>query len=126
MGLKIAEFKKGGSTFTDAYAKVGNVRYDNDSKIANFGVKVLVSKEDKNEIAEMRDQWVKVAAGVDMVGQCYAKITTIIAQANAMIVARQATIDAIVDNDNLKLREENMLNQLKANELLQLTGGVEW
>jgi hypothetical protein len=61
-----------------------------------------------------------------MVGQCYAKITTIIAQANAMIVARQATIDAIVDNDNLKLREENMLNQLKANELLQLTGGVEW
>ena len=47
MGLKISEFKKGGQTFTDAYAKVSNVRYDNDSKIASFGIKIFVSKEDK-------------------------------------------------------------------------------
>ena len=126
MGLKISSFKKGGQTFTDAYAKVSSVRYDNDSKIASFGIKVFVSKEDKNLITEIQNQWVKAEAGTDMIAQCYSRINTIIAQTNANITAQQAVIDAIVANDNLKLSKESMLNQLKAMEVLQLADSVEW
>ena len=126
MGLKISEFKKGGSTFTDAYAKVSGVRYDNDSKIATFGLKIFVSKTDKNLITEIQNQWVQIEAGTDMVAQCYGKLSTHIAQINAQIAAKQIAIDAIVGNDNLKLREQNMLNSLKDLEVRQLDGSVEW
>jgi hypothetical protein len=61
-----------------------------------------------------------------MVAQCYTKINTIISQTNARITALQAEIVATVENDNLKLRLENQLNQLKANEILQLDGAIEW
>jgi hypothetical protein len=126
MGLKINSFKKGGSTFTDAYAKVGGVRYDNDSKIASFGIKIFVSKEDKNVISEIPYQWVRVTAGTDMVAQCYAKINTVIAQTNTQIANLQTQIDAVVDNDNLELSLEYQLNQMKGSEVLQLDGGLEW
>lgn len=126
MGLKISTFKKGGQTFTDAYAKVSNVRYDNDSKIASFGIKVFVSKEDKNLITEFQNQWVRVVTGTDMVAQCYSRINTIITQTNANITAQQTVIDAIVNNDNLKLQKENQLNQMKETEILQLDGATEW
>lgn len=126
MGLKIQQFKKGGSTFTDAYAKVSGVRYDNDSKIASFGINVFPTKGDTNLITEIGHQWVKVVPGTDMVAQCYGKIASIITQTNAQIAAQQTAIDAIVDNDNLKLMKEHQLNQLKNMEVLQLEGAVEW
>ena len=126
MGLKILTFKKGGSTFTDAYAKVSGVKYDNESKIASFGIKVFVSKTDKNLISEIQNQWVKIEAGTDMVAQCYVKVNTIISQTNAQISAQQTAIDAITDNDNLKLSKESMLNRLKESEILQLEEAIEW
>ncbi len=126
MGLKINQFKKSGSTFTDTYAKISNVRYDNDSKIACFGIKVFVSKEDKNLITEIQNQWCKVEAGTDLVAQCYTKINTNISQTKVQIVVKQVAIDAIMDNDNLKLMKENQLNQLKSMEVLQLDGALEW
>lgn len=126
MGLKITTFKKGGQTFIDAYAKVSGVRYDNDSKIASFGIKIFVSKEDKNLITEIQNQWVRVVGGTDMVAQCYSKVATIISQTNTQIATLQTQIDAVVNNDNLKLRLENQLNQMKGSEVLQLDGAVEW
>jgi hypothetical protein len=126
MGLKISTFKKGGQTFTDAYAKVSNVRYDNDSKIASFGIKVFVSKDDRNLITEMLNQWVMVVAGTDMVAQCYIKVNTIISQINAQIANLETQITSTVDNDNLKLSMGYQLNQLKSNEILQLDGATEY
>jgi hypothetical protein len=126
MGLKIAIFKKGGQTFTDSYAKISGVKYDNDSKIASFGVKIYVSKEDKNLITEIGNQWAKINAGTDMVAQCYAKIDTLIAQQKSKITNLETETALIVGNDNLKLRNEHLLNQLKANELLHLDGSTEW
>jgi hypothetical protein len=125
MGLKIKQFKKGGQTFTDAYAKVGGVRYDNETKIASFGIKIFMSKEDKNLISEIPNLWVRVTPGTDMLAQCYARISTIITQTNAQITNQQAVIDAIVDNDNLKLMKESQLARMKENEVLQLEGSEE-
>jgi hypothetical protein len=126
MGLKISTYKKGGQTFTDAYAKVSNVRYDNDSKIASFGIKIYVSKEDKNLVTEIGNQWTKIVAGTDMVTQCYTKINTIISQQRTQIAKLENENALIIDNDNLKFRNENMIGQMKGNELLQLDGSVEW
>lgn len=126
MGLKILNFKKGGQTFTDAYAKVSGVRYDNDSKIASFGIKVYTSKEDKNLITEIPHLWAKIEAGTDMVAQCYLKINANISQTKNHITAKQAAIDATLDDDNAKLRLEFQLNQMLKNELLQFDEAVEF
>jgi hypothetical protein len=126
MGLKISTFKKGGQTFTDAYAKVSSVRYDNDSKVASYGIKIFVSKADKNLITEIQNQWCKIVAGTDMVTQCYTKINTIIDQQKAQIAKLIADNLLIVDNDNLKLRNESTIIHLQDNELLQLTDSVEF
>ena len=126
MGLTISIFKKGGQTFTDAYAKVSSVRYDNDSKVASFGIKIFVSKEDKNLITEIPNNWTKVVAGTDIVTQCYTKINTIIDQQKAQIDKLIADNLLIVDNDNLKLRNESTIIHMQNNELLQLEDSVEF
>lgn len=124
MGLKISKFEKNGNTFTDAYAKVSGINFNNDTKIASFGISVYPSKVDKNLICEIKNQWVRVSSGVDMVAQCYTKINTNIDQLKNQIVTNQNEIDAIVDNDNLKLRKEQMNEQLKADDILQLEGAI--
>lgn len=126
MGLKISTFAKGGQTFTDVYAKVDDVAFDNDSKIASFGVKIYVSKTDKNLIASINGQLVRIEAGSDMIAQCYGKINSIITEKTAQIAEQQTAVDAITEDSVYKLILEKTLNQLKANDLLQLNGAVEW
>ena len=126
MGLKISTFKKRGQIFTNAYAKVGNVQYDNNSKTATYCIKIFVSKEDKNLIAEIQNQRVKIIAGTDMIAQCYTKIDTHISQLKAQIAKLETETAAIVDNDNLKFRNENQIALLKESEILQLENSVEW
>ena len=124
MGLKINSFKKNGGVFVDAYAKVSGVNYNNETKIASFGISIYTSKTDKNLICEIKNQWAKINAGTDMVAQCYDKINSNINQLKNQIAANQIEIDSIVDNDNLKLRKEHMNVQLKADDLLQLDGAI--
>lgn len=126
MGLKIAQFKKGGHTFVDAYAKVGNIKYDNDSKIAQFNIKIYPSKDDKNIIYEISNNWVRIVPDTDYIAQCYNKILISIAQIKSKIATQQALIDSITNDDNLKLKEEEILNGLKSMEILQLDGATEW
>lgn len=125
MGLKISTFKKGGQTFTDAYAKVSNVRYDNDSKIASFDIKVFVSKTDKNLISEIANQWAHITTGTDIIAQCYTKINTHISQLKTQILALVTANALILDNDNLKFQNENTISQLNESDLLQFDGAVE-
>jgi oligoendopeptidase F len=126
MGLKISEFKKGGVTFTDAYAKVSNVNYNNDTKIASFGLSVFSNKEDKNKVSDFPNYWVKVSTGEDMVAQCYGKIDTMITQSKARIVTLEADIAAIEGNDSAKYQKEAQLAQLQSADILQLDGAIEW
>ena len=126
MGLKISEFKKGGVTFTDAYAKVSSINYNNDTKIVSFGLSIYSNKEDKNKVSDITNYWVKAEAGQDMVAQCYDKINTIISQSNARIASLEAEIATIVDNDNAKYQKEVQLAQMKSAEILQLDDAVEW
>jgi hypothetical protein len=126
MGLKISTFKKGGQTFTDAYAKIGNVKYDNDTKVASFGIKIFVGKNDRNLITEIHNQCVRLIVGEDMLKQCYLRINTLISQMKSQIERIESENSLIVDDDNLKLRNEGTIAQIKNAELLQLENSIDW
>jgi hypothetical protein len=124
MGLKIIQFKKNGGVFVDAYAKVSSINYNNDTKIASFGISIYPSKVDRNMIYESPRLWVKVDPGFDIVEQCYNRIGSIISQTLSQIELMQSEIDSIVGNDNLKLSKVNMLSKVKEEDLLQLIGSI--
>ena len=124
MGLKISQFKKNGGVFVGAYAKVSGINYNNDTKIASFGLSIYSSKEDRNLICEIKSMWVKVIPNEDLVAQCYSKIQTNIEQTKNQILRKQIEIDSVVDNDNLKLRLESMLSNIKQDDILQFDGAV--
>jgi len=124
MGLKISTYKVNGNEFTDAYAKVDNVRYDNNSKIATFDVAVYPTKDSNNLIEKISNNWVKVEAGSDMLAQCYTKLNQSITQFQTRITQLETEIPTI-EIISEKVRKENDLRKLKMNKSLQLVG-VEW
>ncbi len=126
MGLKISTFKKGGQTFIDAYGKIGRIKYDNNSKIAQFSIQIFPTKADSNLITEFKTQWIIFEVGTDMIAQCYTRINNIISQTKVNILEQQNIIDTIVNNDNLKVQKINQLMYLKQTEILQLDGATEW
>ena len=124
MGLKISTYKTNGQEFVDAYAKVDNIRYDNNSKIAQFDVAVFPTKGSDNLIEKAATNWAKIESGTDMVAQCYTKLSQSISQMQTRITALEAEI-AATEIASEKHRKEFELRRLKANKSLQLVG-VEW
>ena len=124
MGLKISTYKTNGNEFTDAYAKVDNVHYDNNSKIASFEVAVYPAKESDNLIEKATNNWVKIEAGIDIVAQCYTKLNQSIVQLQSQITRIESEITS-TENISEKTRKEFDLRRLKMNKSLQLVG-VEW
>lgn len=124
MGLKISTYKANGNEYVDAYAKVDNVRYDNNSKIASFEVAVYPTKGSDNLIEKVANNWVKIEPGVDMIAQCYTKLTQSIAQFQLQITRLEGEI-SVAENISEKTRKEFELRRIKLNKMLQLVG-VEW
>ena len=124
MGLKISTYKTNGNEYTDAYVKIDNVRYDNNSKIASFDVAVYPTKGSDNLIEKASNNWVKIEAGVDMLAQCYTKLAQSINQLQAQITRIESEITA-AENLSEKGRKEFELRRLKMNKSLQLIG-EEW
>lgn len=124
MGLKISNYKTNGNEYVDAYAKVDNVRYDNNSKIASFDVAVYPTKGSDNLIEKAANNWVKIETGVDMVAQCYTKLNQSITQLQAQITRLETEITT-TENISEKSRKEFELRRLKMNKSIQLVG-VEW
>lgn len=121
MGLKISTYKTNGNEFVDAYAKIDNVRYDNNSKIASFDVAIYPTKGSDNLIEKVASNWVKIEAGTDMVTQCYTKLNQSITQLQAQITHIESEI-ATTENISEKTRKEFELRRLKMNKSLQLVG----
>ena len=124
MGLKISTYKTNGNEFVDAYAKIDNVRYDNNSKIASFEVAVYPTKGSDNLIEKASNNWVKIETGTDMVTQCYTKLNQSIVQLQSQITRIESEI-ATTENLSEKTRKEFELRRLKMNKSLQLVG-AEW
>lgn len=124
MGLKISTYKTNGNEFTDAYAKVDNVRYDNNSKIASFDVAIYPTKESDNLIEKEYNNWVKIEPGTDMIAQCYSKLSQSILQLKDRISELETEITS-TDIQSDKIRKEFELRGLKMNKSLQLVG-EEW
>ena len=124
MGLKISTYKTNGNEFVDAFAKIDNVRYDNNSKIASFDVAIYPTKGSENLIEKAASNWAKIDSGVDMVAQCYTKLNQSITQLQTRITALEAEI-ATTEITSEKYRKEFELRRLKANKSLQLVG-IEW
>ena len=124
MGLKISTYKTNGNEFVDAFAKIDNVRYDNNSKIASFDVAIYPTKGSENLIEKAANNWVKIEAGSDMVSQCYTKLNQSITQLQSQITRLESEI-ASTENLSEKTRKEFDLRRLKMNKSLQLVG-VEW
>lgn len=121
MGLKISTYKINGNEFVDAYAKIDNVLYDNNSKIASFDIAVYPTKGSDNLIEKALSNWVKIEAGVDMISQCYTKLNQSITQLQAQITHIESEI-ATTENLSEKTRKEFELRRLKMNKSLQLVG----
>lgn len=124
MGLKISTYKVNGSEFVDAYAKVDNIRYDNNSKIASFEIAVYPTKGSNNLIEKPINTWAKLESGVDSTVQCYAKLAQIVSNTKSRIEQLESEI-AIEEDGPEKFRKEMELSKLKTNNLLQLEG-EEW
>ena len=124
MGLKISTYKTNGNEFVDTYAKVDNVRYDNNSKIASFDIAVYPTKGSDNLIEKASSNWVKIEVGVDMISQCYTKLNQSITQLQSQITRIESEI-ATTENISEKTRKEFELRRLKMNKSLQLVG-AEW
>ena len=124
MGLKISTYKTNGNEFVDAYAKIDNVRYDNNSKIASFDVAIYPTKGSDNLIEKVVSNWVKIEAGTDMVIQCYTKLNQSVTQLQAQITRIESEIST-TENISEKIRKEFELRRLKINKSLQLVG-EEW
>ena len=124
MGLKISTYKTNGNEFLDAYAKVDNIRYDNNSKIASFEMAVYPTKGSDNLIEKATNNWVKIEADTDMVAQCYTKLNQSIVQLQSQITRIESEI-ASTENISEKTRKEFDLRRLKMNKSLQLVD-VEW
>ena len=124
MGLKISSYKVNGSEFVDAYAKVDNIRYNNNSKIASFEMAVYPTKGSNNLIEKPINTWAKLESGVDSTAQCYTKLAQIVSNAKSRIEQLESEI-AIEEDGPEKFRKEMELSKLKTNNLLQLEG-EEW
>ena len=126
MGLKIAQFKKNGNTFTDAYGKVSGVNYNNNTKIATFSVSIYPTKGENNLIHKFANYYTKVEPTDDILVKCYARIPSIIADIKAQIAEREARKLEIANDANKVLQVEAQIAQMKHNDFLQLDGAVEW
>ena len=124
MGLKISTYKTNGNEFIDAYAKVNNVHYDNNSKIASFDVAVYPEKDSDNLIEIAGNNWAKIESGTDMISQCYDKLNQSVTQMLSRITQLEAEIEE-TENISEKFRKEFELQNLKMNKSLQLVG-EEW
>lgn len=123
MGLKISTYKTKGNTFTDAYAKVLNVRYDNNAKIATFDIAIYPTKGDDNLIETIGNNWIKVESGSDMVQQCYDKLKEVITSYGLMISKIETELQGELTHFE-KTRKEFDLKKLKDLKVLQLSGEV--
>lgn len=104
MGLIISSFSNNGVSYENAYAKVGSITYDNDSKIASFNVAVYAAKGDDSPIKTIRGLCVEITADSDMTTQCYAHLTTYVASIAASVTAQTEAIEAETDiNTKYKL-----------------------
>ena len=124
MGLKISSYKVNGSEFVDAYAKVDNIRYNNNSKIASFEMAVYPTKGSNNLIEKPINTWAKLESGVDSTAQCYTKLAQIVSNTKSRIEQLESEIANEEDGPE-KFRKEMELSKLKTNNLLQLEG-EEW
>ena len=125
MGLNIAQYKKNGNTFTNAYAKVSGVNYNNDTKIAVFSVSVHPAKGETNTIQKFNDYYTKVESTDNVIVKCYSRIQSIISQIKAQIASLEAKKLEIVDDENAVLKIEAQIAQLQKNDILQLEGATE-
>ena len=124
MGLLIGTFKKNGSTFANAYAKVGEVNYNNNTKLATFNVEFYANQEADNLICKIEKLFVKITPGTDTVAQCYGSITAQIQKLKALIAKQQEEADLIVEGDTMKWVLEAKIDSLKKREILQLDGAT--
>jgi hypothetical protein len=124
MGLIIGIFKKNGNVFTNAYARIGEIAFNNKTKIATFNIKVFSNKTDANLITTVSGLFKKIISGNDMAAQCYTQVNNEIARLKAQIATYQSEADLIVEGDTMRLIIESKIDSLTKRDILQLDGAV--
>ncbi|HLP06070.1 MAG TPA: hypothetical protein VK152_11645 [Paludibacter sp.] len=123
MGLVILKLTERGVQFENAYAKVDNVSYDNNSKIASFDVAIYDSKDNLNLIKKITGLFVKVVSGTDTTAQCYNRIAELTASIKADAESKQQLIDAETDI-NRKFMLERQLSMATKPEIMALDAAL--
>jgi hypothetical protein len=132
MGLKIANYVAKGVTYVDAYAKIGNFNYDNNSKVAsNVTVDVYSTKSDDKRAQRMLHVetipcgYVANVTG-DITAACYAKVNKQITDTKARIAQAEAVIANPTSTPFEVGRATVELDRMYASPVLQLDGATEW
>lgn len=123
MGLIISKFVNSGVEFVNAYAKIGDVIFDNSSKIATFSVEFYNNSEKRNLIKKITGLYVVVNPGSDMIAQCYNRLNQFVTNQKSAIEMLTSDIDAEIDL-NKKYRLAQHLRSMEKSELLCLDGAT--
>lgn len=123
MALIIPTLKLGNKTTENAYAKVGRVTVDNNTKKASFNVVVYKSKEDKTVLLQVPTQSISVVADVDIIHQCYDGIKAKVVEVEAQIAEMQEEQDLAGKAATPQLKWK--LATTKASPLLHFKGTVD-
>ncbi len=128
MGLKIASYVAKGLTYVNAYAKIGNFNYDNNSKMAsNVTIEVYSQRtEDKREqpkylVETIPCGYVANVTG-DITAACYVKVNKQITDTKARITQAEAVITNPTSTPFEVGRATNEVNRMYTSPLLQLDG----
>lgn len=123
MALIIPTLKLGNKTTENAYAKVGRVQVDNDTKKATFNVIVYKSKEDKTILLKVPAQVIDIVVDIDIIHQCYDGLKAKVIEVDNRITEMQAEQDALGINAGAQLKWK--LATTKADVLLNLRNTVD-
>ena len=123
MALIIPNLKLGNKTTENAYAKVGRVNVDNNTKKATFNIFIYKSKTDETILTTIAGLSFAIIEGLDIINQCIAAAILKVTDVKNTIASMQAEVDADLTHSNRKLIWD--LSVLKANKILLLDGAVE-
>jgi hypothetical protein len=125
MGLRIAQYKKDGHVWVDAYAKLLSVRYDNATKTAEASLAVFPTKGDDNQITRYPNVLVKVPSGSDPIVCAYGRISEITTTTQTELTTIENKLLTETNNEEIaKLEKRQQI--IKSGIWFKLVGAVEW
>ena len=119
MGLIVNNFQFGGASFKDCYAKVDDITYDNNSKVAYFKIAFYPTQGSDNLITKISDCATKVI-GNDIIGSCYNNINTVISSYKNRATVMLDSVVLLDGSDPERIRAEERAWILQKMSIIQL------